>query len=153
MRYQVPQFVDIEDKILGPFTLRQFLIYLVAVLCLIPVFLASDISLFLTIAVPVLGLAAMFAHFKLNGKNLFAVLGNATQFASRGQLFLWQRTVNNKPLKVTGVVATQSEAQFGGLSDRARKLETQGNVVNKDEQDPFDVNSPNPKLPNTQTKP
>ena len=24
MRYQVPQFTDIEDKIIGPFTIKQF---------------------------------------------------------------------------------------------------------------------------------
>jgi len=113
----------------------------VAVLLLIPVFLSSDLSLFLTIAIPALGAAAMFAHFSLNGKSLFAVIGNAFNFAQKGQNFLWRRSEKTKPLVIKG----EEYGNFGtaqndnsiSLADRARALETSGHVVSEDSDDPF----------------
>ncbi|MDP3997213.1 MAG: PrgI family protein [bacterium] len=141
MRFQVPQFVDIEDKIIGPFTLKQFLIYLFSVMALVPVFLTTDLSLFLTVAIPVIGVAALFAHFKLNGKSLFVVLMSAVRFFLNGQLYLWRRTADDKPLVLRG-------EEYGGkegvgaetatsLSERARALETAGNVSKEDASDPL----------------
>jgi hypothetical protein len=144
MRYQVPQFVDIEDKIIGPLTLKQFLIYVVTVMLLVPVYLASDMSLFITIAIPVLGLAALFAHFKLHGRSLFAVIGHASAFMLRGQLFVWRRVNGEKGLPIMGQDVAEYDAVSRGsasLSDRARALETVGNIVNADADDPISKNT------------
>lgn len=134
MRFQVPQFVDIEDKIIGPFTLKQFLIYLAAVMVLVPIYLVVDLSLFITLAVPVGALAALFAHFRLHGKSLFAVIGNAWKFAARGQLFLWRRTPSLKPLAVRGpeYEAATDLLDTASLSARARSLDTVGSIVDED---------------------
>lgn len=141
MRYQVPQYVDIEDKIIGPFTLKQFLIYLVAVLILIPIFLASDLALFLTIAIPSLGIAALFAHFSLNGKSLFSIIVSALNFSSRGQKFIWRRSHSTKPLVIKGEeygnFAAIQDQNWSSLADRARSLETSGKVVDQDSEDPM----------------
>lgn len=142
MRYQVPQFVDIEDKIIGPLTIKQFLIYVVAVMLLVPVYLATDMSLFITMAIPLLGLAALFAHFKLHGRSLFAIGGHAATFLLRGQLFIWRRVGEADSLLVQGVdiggEADVTDAAIASLSDRARALETVGNIVNEDVEDPLD---------------
>lgn len=142
MRYQVPQFVDIEDKIIGPLTLKQFLTYMSAVMLLIPVYLASDLSLFITISIPVIGLAALFAHFKLHGKSLFQVLGHAVGFFFTGQLFIWRRTGQDKMLMVRGP-EYKDETLLNGktesyLSERSRTIQTIGNVVNEDVEDPLE---------------
>lgn len=141
MRYQVPQFVDIEDKIIGPLTLKQFLIYVVTIMILVPVYLAADMSLFITITVPVLGVAALFAHFKLHGRSLFAIVGHAGAFMLRGQLFLWRRVSGEAGLRVEGVeleeFASLGPEGIASLSDRARALETVGNIVNEDVDDPM----------------
>lgn len=148
MRFQVPQFVDIEDKIIGPLTLRQFLIYVVTVMILVPIYLGSDMSLFITLAVPTLGLAALFAHFKLHGRSLFAIIGHGSAFVMRGQLFLWRRLGTDKHLPISGADIEEYEALaatgIGSLSDRARALETVGNIVNVDEDDPM-ATQPNSK--------
>jgi hypothetical protein len=141
MRYQVPQFVDIEDKIIGPLTLRQFLTYVVAVMLLVPVYLAADMSLFITLAIPVLGVAALFAHFRLHGRTLFAIIGHASAFLLRGQLFVWHRVNDDKNLPVRGEEIEEYVAvtvpDSATLRDRARALETVGNVVNADADDPI----------------
>lgn len=141
MRFQVPQFVDIEDKIIGPFTLKQFMIYVVAVMLLIPVYTVADLSLFLTIAIPIIGIAAAFAHVKIYGRSLFAVIGNALNFTNRGQLFIWKRAGSVKLIPVKGdeinrASQTQEEAAIS-LLQQARLLDTAGKVVTEDVDDPI----------------
>lgn len=141
MRFQVPQFVDIEDKIVGPLTLKQFFIYLGGVFLLLPVWAAADLSLFVTLAIPILGVAALFAHFKLNGKSLFAVLRNGVNFYTRGQLFIWQRTGKEKVLRLegghSGTIWAVYQANSSPLTKMAQALETQGRILQSDLEDPL----------------
>lgn len=143
MRFQVPQFVDIEDKIVGPFTLKQFLIYLGGVFVLIPAFLSFDLALFITVALPVAGITVLFAHFRFHGKSLFALITSSLQFASRGQLFTWQRTSTPKFLTVAGpeYADFSSPLEATGvpsLQTRAQALETAGNISQEDAEDPLE---------------
>ncbi len=140
MRFQVPQFVDIEDKIVGPFTLKQFLMYVVAVMVLVPVFLLSDLSLFLTIAIPVMGAAAAFAHLKINDQTLATVLSHAASFFFTPQLYIWRRVAILKAIIIKDpqwqeLTLTRSEAEeeLTSLAATARNLDTQGNVVQSTE--------------------
>lgn len=138
MRYQVPQFVDIEDKIIGPFTLKQFLMYVVAVLFLVPVYLNSDLSLFITVALPVLGIAAAFAHVRIAHKSLGVTIANAAKFAAGGQLFIWRRSGQAKPLRIKDEKWKEentliSDAQTTSLLHLAQTIETKGNLVKAEE--------------------
>lgn len=144
MRYQVPQFVDVEDQIIGPLTLKQFLIYVVAALLLVPVYLYSDLSLFLTIALPVVGIAVAFAHWKINGRTLAATTGSGLAFYSSSQLYLWRRT--DKLFVLTLRDRTWDELILGRENAReerstlaaiARELETEGHISKVDESDPL----------------
>lgn len=150
MRYQVPQFVDIEDKIIGPFTLRQFLIYLGGVLICIPMFLLFDLALFITVAIPIMGTAVAFAHIRFYGKTFFAIIMNAVRFFMRGQTFLWQRTADLRPLAISGpefeafapahvlTIAPRTTT----LATRAQQLETEGRIVTEDIADPMVAEEP-----------
>lgn len=143
MRFQVPQFVMIEDKIFGPLTLRQFLIFIAVAILLVPVYLLSDLSLFLTIAVPVIGVGALFAFFRLHGKSLFALIVAALGFVSRGQVFLWQRGAGARGLPVKGPEYSEEMEGVGSgeavpsLQQRQRQLDTEGKIIADDLADPF----------------
>lgn len=142
MRFQVPQFVDIVDKVIGPLTLKQFLIYLFTVLALVPIYLTVSLSAFVVIAMPVMGLAAMFAHFRLHSKSLFQVVMNAVNYLIRGQLFIWRRTGMEQPMPVTlaeaGVLEEGEESRLGAL---ARALATEGKLVKVDLEDPLEISN------------
>jgi hypothetical protein len=150
MRYQVPQFVDIEDKIVGPLTLRQFLTYVGAVLVLIPLYIIVDLSLFITLMIPVLAIAGMFAHFQLNGKTLFQVIMNGVNFFTRGQLYIWQRKGDDSLLLIQGseysafspdnaaaLLANVEKSRVSSLATQAQQLETTGQIVTEDIDDPI----------------
>ena len=89
MRYQVPQFIEVEDKIFGPLTARQF-IYLaggggvaLAAFSTLPVIWAGIISM------PIAGLAIALAFYKVNGQPFIKTLENAFTFLVGKKLYLW----------------------------------------------------------------
>ena len=144
MRFQVPQFTDIEDKIIGPFTLKQFIMYIVAVMLLVPVYIYSDLSLFITIALPVFGVAAVFAHVRIYGKSFGAVVSAAISYALKGQLYVWrrQKAVPFKIIDEEGSAArtrASNERSSMSLSDIAQSLDTKGNISTEDVEDPLAV--------------
>ena len=50
MRFQVPQFIETEEKLIGPFTLKQFIFIAIGGAILFFVFFAVPPSLFLVFA-------------------------------------------------------------------------------------------------------
>jgi len=95
MEYQVPQFIEVEDKIVGPLTLKQF-IYIAggAGLCVIIV-LYLPLIFAILLCIPVAALAGALAFYKVNGKDFTQLLEAAAGYYTGGKLFLWKHEVNN----------------------------------------------------------
>lgn len=91
MRYQVPQFIEIEDKIFGPLTLKQF-IYLAggAGLCLI-FFTLLPFFLTVLLGLPVMLLSAALAFYQVNGRPFINVLEHAFGYFFGYKLYLWKQ--------------------------------------------------------------
>ena len=91
MRFEVPQYIDVEDKIFGPFTFRQFaymvgglgLVYLIW--NLLPVYFA------IPLIIPVGGLSIAMAFVKVNGKPLINVMEAGFMYTIRKKLYLWKK--------------------------------------------------------------
>ncbi len=106
MDYQVPQFIDVEDKIFGPLTLKQF-IYLAGgaglcgiILLYLPLFIA------IIVALPVAGFALALAFYKINGKSFIEILEAGFNYYIGRRLYLWKK---EKPTTPT-VVSTSEQA-------------------------------------------
>ncbi|EKD49111.1 MAG: hypothetical protein ACD_63C00262G0002 [uncultured bacterium] len=92
MQYSVPQFVEVEDKIIGPLTIRQFLYVLGGVGVLFVIWtLAPSIELFLIPAVPVLGLFLAFAFYKVNGRPFIYFFMAGFKYFIQPKVRLWRR--------------------------------------------------------------
>ena len=68
MQYQVPQFVDIEDRIIGPLTLKQFLYLAFAGALLFVFWFLFNFYIWIILAIPISALAAAFAFLKINDR-------------------------------------------------------------------------------------
>ena len=91
MRYEVPQFIEIEDKIVGPLTWKQF-VYVagsiggsVLAWFFLPLVLAVPISVVLI----VLGLALAF--FEYNKQPFIVLLEAFISYTLRSKLYIWQK--------------------------------------------------------------
>lgn len=85
----MPQFIDVENKIIGPITTRQFLIILAAGIIAAISYKLFDFSLFITITIAVLGLAAVFAFVRINGRPFHFFVLNVIQTLRRPRLRVW----------------------------------------------------------------
>lgn len=90
MQYQVPQFIDTEDKLVGPFSLRQF-VYVGAagVVCAIAYFFLQT-WLFVIVTIIALGGAFALAFLKINGRPLIKVGIAAFNYYWKPQMYVWK---------------------------------------------------------------
>ncbi len=110
MEYQVPQFIEVEDKIVGPLTLKQF-IYISGTLGLCIVFffkLPLLVAVLLSIPVAVLGGALSF--YKVNGKPFIEILEAGFNYYIGPKFFLWQHK-SNKTVASADAAAKKAAAQ------------------------------------------
>lgn len=91
MQFRVPQFIEVEDKIFGPFTFKQFL-YLVGgagisflLWRLLPVYIAPLFIL------PVLAFAGALAFYKVNNKPFVNVVEAFLKYTLSNKLYLWKK--------------------------------------------------------------
>ncbi len=92
MRFQVPQFIDVEDKIFGPLTLKQF-IYLAGgggLSFLIYVLVDSLVFAFIPIAL-IMGFSATLAFYRVNNKPFINVMESAFKYFTSKKLYIWKK--------------------------------------------------------------
>ncbi len=97
-QFVVPQFIDVEDKIFGPITTRQFLILLSAGLILFIAFKLADTALFIFLAALIGGSALVLAFVKINGQPFHYFLLNIVQTIRRPSRRLWYKSFSKAEL-------------------------------------------------------
>ena len=94
MKFQVPQFIEVEDKIFGPLTIKQF-VYLAggAGLSFIIYTYVSPISLILAVLliIPVAALGLALALYKVNNQPFIYVIEAAFKFMLASKLYIWRK--------------------------------------------------------------
>lgn len=91
MRFQTPQFIDIEDKIFGPLTFKQF-IYIAgaAGICvLLWFFLPRFLAILL--GAPVAALGAALAFYKVNDRPFISVVESFFNYTTGAKLYIWKK--------------------------------------------------------------
>ncbi len=97
MRYQIPQFIEIEDKLFGPLTLKQFIYLAGGAGFAIVAYLLLPLSIALVVIVPVVAFALALAFYKINNKPFIFVLEAAFKYVLHPKLYIWHqetKTVN-----------------------------------------------------------
>ncbi len=103
MRFEVPQFIEIEDKIFGPFTWRQFVYLAGGIGIAVALFLTTNFIIFVLIGVPIGGLALLLAFYPVNNRPFSVFLESMVGFARGTKLYLWRK-------KNTGIYGGESES-------------------------------------------
>lgn len=91
MQFKVPQFIDVEDKLFGPLTFRQF-VYLAGGAGIVYV-LYKVLPLWIAIffIIPVAGLSALLTFYKINGKPFVFYLQAGFNYLVSGKLYIWKQ--------------------------------------------------------------
>ncbi|MBX4181411.1 PrgI family protein [Candidatus Parcubacteria bacterium] len=91
MRFQVPQFIEVEDKIFGPLTFKQF-IYLAGgagVCVLLFTFLPKFVAILA--GMPVAAFALALTFYKVNDKPFINVVEAFFNYSLTNKLYIWKK--------------------------------------------------------------
>jgi len=92
MAYIVPQFIERESKIFGPFTFKQFIfIGIAGGISIVLYFTIKSFALFLILALLLMGGALALAFFKKSGFSLPKLIQNFFIFLTKPKIYLWGR--------------------------------------------------------------
>ena len=92
MQFQVPQFIEEEDKIFGPLTLKQFFYVLGGGATIFILYaLVRPMFLMFLLAIPVAIFFGMLAFYKVNSQPFIKTVENFVSHYTRTRLFLWRK--------------------------------------------------------------
>lgn len=111
MQFPVPQFTDVEDRIIGGLSFKQFGIVFVAAIITFAAYSISK-NVPLTIIVGVLtGLPSIALSFgKLNGRPLYLSAGNFVKFLFGAKLYVFRKQSQSIVDDKAPVVVTEAPA-------------------------------------------
>lgn len=89
-QYVVPQFITVEDKILGPITVRQFLILLVDTGLMFIFYKIFDFTLFLALGLPITGFCLILAFVRIGGQPFHFFLLSFLSMLKISRVRVWQ---------------------------------------------------------------
>lgn len=117
-QFTVPQFIDVEDKIFGPITIRQFLIILAGGIVDFIGWRYGDMALFALVTAISGSLSLLFAFVKINGQAFHYFVLNIIQSARKPSLRVWKKYYDRSQLDFlrkqsmdTGVIARVAKKQ------------------------------------------
>lgn len=144
MRFQVPQFIEVEDKIFGPLTFKQFVYVaggggiVVILFVLLPKFLAILISL------PVVALAGALAFYKFNDKPFVHFLESFFNYSLKNKLYIWKKTDNPRPITNSQANQKPIEQVYVPKLSESKLRDLTWSLDIKENQNP--ITEENPKL-------
>ncbi len=115
MQFPVPQFTDVEDRIIGGLSFKQFGIIFLAAVVTFAVYTVSKSVPATIIAGIILGLPAIALAFgKLNGRPLYLSAGNFVRFLFGAKMYVFQKQAqtvadNKIPVKVVEQTAPKDK--------------------------------------------
>ena len=127
MRFEVPQFIEIEDKIFGPFTWKQFVYLGGGIGLAIVLFFVAPFWVSFVVGIPAAILASALAFYPVNSRPFSVLLESMWNFYKNDRTYYWrrQRDVVYRDDTVAGsntYTATPTPGD-SGLSSLSHRLE------------------------------
>lgn len=99
-QFTVPQFIDVEDKIIGPITTRQFIIMLVTGLFIFILYKLLAFTPFVILALILFAAGGTLSFLKINGQPFHFFLLNLMQTWRSPALQIWDKTPSDAMLRL-----------------------------------------------------
>lgn len=135
MQFQVPQFIETEDKIVGPLTLKQFLyIAAGAALCFL-LFFFLETALWIFFVILIMPVFISLAFVQINGRSLPVVAMAALGYYWKPRFYIWKREEVRMPelrmpeTQSFGKLRTSSSGVKSRLNDLMNQLKTSKNPI------------------------
>lgn len=91
MQFKVPQFIDVEDKLFGPFTFRQFAYLVGGAGIIFVVYKLLPLWIGIFIILPVAALSGALTFYKINNKPFIYYLQAGINYFLSNKLYVWKQ--------------------------------------------------------------
>ena len=91
MQFTVPQFIEKEAKIVGPFTFKQFVFVGIAGSICLFIYFTVSFTAFIISSIFILGIAFSLAFLKINKTPLPIIIKNFFSFLTEPKVYLWKK--------------------------------------------------------------
>ncbi len=127
MRFEVPQFTDIEPKVVGPLTWKQFVYLAGGAGFLLMIYLSLPKIFFLMIGIPVGVFSGSLAFHKVNDRPLSFFVEAVVNYILKNKLYLWRREKMQNIIEHNNVASSSANLAYTNkktISSLAHTLET-----------------------------
>lgn len=137
-QFTVPQFIDVEPKIIGPITARQFLIFLATALIIFIFYKIFDFGTFVFSSILIFAIAGVFAFLKINGRPFHYFVLNLIQSFKRPGLRIWNHKADNfedkkeKELEYEKIITPDKYFSKEKLAELSLIIDTKGKYKGED---------------------
>lgn len=101
MRFQLPQFIETETKLVGPLTLRQFLWVAGGAAILFLLFMTTQGGfIFFAAGIPVAGIFLALAFMKIDEMPLINYIAYLLSYLLNPKRYVFRKESNNESLKI-----------------------------------------------------
>ena len=121
MQFHVPQFIDVEDKIFGPFSARQFAWIGGGIGAFFVAFsITKSIFLGIIFSSPFLALGLALAFYRINNRPFIYIVEAAFKYFTKSRLYIWKK-IDKKPVHDSEQEEVMPEMFVPKLSDSKLK--------------------------------
>lgn len=99
MLFNVPQYIDVEDKVAGPLTAKQLLWMFGMGAVLLVLWGILDKSVFFVAAVPVVLIFAALAFYRPYNQPFIKFIFSGILFLFKPKVYIWKRTFEKKAVR------------------------------------------------------
>jgi hypothetical protein len=147
-QFTVPQFIDVEDKVIGPITVRQFVILLFSAALIAICYKLLYFNTFIVVAIFIMFITGVIAFAKVNGVNFHVFFVNFLITLFKANVRVWNNSFGKEFLRIEGerVVSSDSEKivsknnySSSRLTELALIVDTQGVFRGEN---PADISTP-----------
>ena len=122
-RFVAPQFIDVEDRIIGPITTRQFVMIVIGGVIIFASYKILDMAGFIITALFVAGMVVLFGFVKINGRRFHEFVKSMLDVLRRPRVRVWSKQVSISAVKLKEkpLVLTEIKTDFVPRQKISRK--------------------------------
>lgn len=113
MRFQVPQFIEREARIVGPFTFKQFIYLGVPTAASFFLYFTAPFFVFMFSAIVFLSIGFLFAFVNVGGRSFPTILMNFLSFTAGPKTYIWKKGLPTEALVRAGAQYVEEIPQEG----------------------------------------
>jgi hypothetical protein len=142
-QFSVPQFIDIESKIVGPLTIKQFAFIAAAFLSTFALYFVLTLGAWIICAIVIGSMGISFALVKVGGRPMYVVIMHAARFFWQPKVYMWRPPIVQETISVPDIEEKRYTLQ---------SMTSQLSKLNKLWQDMSTTKNPIPKREKAQPK-